>query len=413
MAELGVVPGPDTVPELLGSLRFIRCHLTDAVIPTPSASLRVTPRACELEEVFVQDHLGQIPRLRSCPRSALVKKPHPQTLSIVMERGANLDPNAFHRCWCGAAAWSVLRDDKGGSQAPLAPSKMTPGSALHPRPLPPSQGVHWTPDLRSHGAPRQAASPRPRTRERGRRRSLPMFILVGVPQAHGFLGMTSWLNVPYRQHGAALTVSVHTWESPLPTTPEHCDPRSTLLLAGLAARRGGSCRRSSSAARRTRCGGSACTARAARGRTRGSSARSRRSARRRRASTTNALGTASRSGSGLGTTAASATAGVLDQHALQLERADAVVGGLEHVVGAADVGDVAVGVAHGRRRRCGSSRRASPRRCARGRRGSRSSGPAVGGRQVERDLALVGLAARRRRAAPRDSPAAAGPSSRA
>ena len=36
---------------------------------------------------------------------------------------------------------------------------------------------------------------------------------------------------------------------------------------------------------------------------------------------------------------------VLDQRALQLERADAVVGGLEHVVGATDVGDVAVGVA--------------------------------------------------------------------
>ena len=36
---------------------------------------------------------------------------------------------------------------------------------------------------------------------------------------------------------------------------------------------------------------------------------------------------------------------VLDQHALQLERRDPVVGGLEHVVGAPDVGDVAVGVA--------------------------------------------------------------------
>jgi hypothetical protein len=36
---------------------------------------------------------------------------------------------------------------------------------------------------------------------------------------------------------------------------------------------------------------------------------------------------------------------VLDQHRLQLERADLVVAGLEHVVGAADVGDVAVGVA--------------------------------------------------------------------
>ena len=55
---------------------------------------------------------------------------------------------------------------------------------------------------------------------------------------------------------------------------------------------------------------------------------------------------------------------VLDQRALQLERADAVVGRLEHVVGAADVGDVAVGVARAPRRRCGSSRRASRRRSA-------------------------------------------------
>ena len=38
---------------------------------------------------------------------------------------------------------------------------------------------------------------------------------------------------------------------------------------------------------------------------------------------------------------------VLDQAAFQLERADAVVAGLEHVVGAADEGDVAVGVARG------------------------------------------------------------------
>ena len=35
---------------------------------------------------------------------------------------------------------------------------------------------------------------------------------------------------------------------------------------------------------------------------------------------------------------------VLDQRALQFERADAVVGSLEHVVGAADEGDVAVGI---------------------------------------------------------------------
>ena len=38
---------------------------------------------------------------------------------------------------------------------------------------------------------------------------------------------------------------------------------------------------------------------------------------------------------------------VLDEHALELERADPVVGRLEDVVGAPDVGDVAVGVALG------------------------------------------------------------------
>ena len=64
---------------------------------------------------------------------------------------------------------------------------------------------------------------------------------------------------------------------------------------------------------------------------------------------------------------------VLDQHRLQLERADLVVAGLEHVVGAPDVGDVAVLVAGSRRRRCGRSRRPSPRRCAPRRPGSRSS----------------------------------------
>ena len=37
---------------------------------------------------------------------------------------------------------------------------------------------------------------------------------------------------------------------------------------------------------------------------------------------------------------------VLDQRAFQLERADPVVGGFEHVVGAADIGEIAVGVAH-------------------------------------------------------------------
>jgi hypothetical protein len=38
---------------------------------------------------------------------------------------------------------------------------------------------------------------------------------------------------------------------------------------------------------------------------------------------------------------------VLDQHALQLERADPVLRRLEDVVGAADVGEVAVGIANG------------------------------------------------------------------
>ena len=33
---------------------------------------------------------------------------------------------------------------------------------------------------------------------------------------------------------------------------------------------------------------------------------------------------------------------VLDDHAFEFERADAIVGGLEHVIGAANVGDVAV-----------------------------------------------------------------------
>ena len=37
---------------------------------------------------------------------------------------------------------------------------------------------------------------------------------------------------------------------------------------------------------------------------------------------------------------------MLDQRAFQLERADPVVGGFEHVVGAADIGEIAVGIAH-------------------------------------------------------------------
>ena len=38
---------------------------------------------------------------------------------------------------------------------------------------------------------------------------------------------------------------------------------------------------------------------------------------------------------------------MLDQHAFQLEGADAVVGSLEDIIGTADVGDVAIGVAGG------------------------------------------------------------------
>jgi hypothetical protein len=38
---------------------------------------------------------------------------------------------------------------------------------------------------------------------------------------------------------------------------------------------------------------------------------------------------------------------MLDEHAFQLERGNLIVGRLEHIVGAADVGDVTVGVAAG------------------------------------------------------------------
>ena len=145
-------------------------------------------------------------------------------------------------------------------------------------------------------------------------------------------------------------------------------------------------------------------------RCRRSTARSRGPARGRRASATNAFGTARRIGSGEGTTAASATAAMLDQRALQLERADPVVGGFEHVVGAADIGEVARRRRAARCRRCGSTA-PSHRRDARPRR-------LIALHQAERrrikrqaDLALVLLAARRHRAARRDSPAAAGPSS--
>ena len=73
---------------------------------------------------------------------------------------------------------------------------------------------------------------------------------------------------------------------------------------------------------------------------------------------------------------------VLDQHRLQLERADPVVAGLEHVVGPSDEGQVAVRVAGAPRPRCGrrrrrrrprSGRRRTPRPAPR----SRSSAAAV------------------------------------
>jgi hypothetical protein len=38
---------------------------------------------------------------------------------------------------------------------------------------------------------------------------------------------------------------------------------------------------------------------------------------------------------------------MLDEGALDLERADAIIGALEHVVRPPDVGDVAIGVSHG------------------------------------------------------------------
>ena len=104
---------------------------------------------------------------------------------------------------------------------------------------------------------------------------------------------------------------------------------------------------------------------------------------------------------------------VLDQHALELERADAIVRRLEHVVGAADEGDSSRPRRASRRRRCGSSRRASRRRSSRRCPRSRPSARAARVAELQADLAFVGLRCRRRRAARRDSRAAAGPSSRA
>ena len=187
---------------------------------------------------------------------------------------------------------------------------------------------------------------------------------------------------------------------------------------GRAARPGGSCRRWSWAARRTPAGAPAGRARGARGRARGSTSAVSRVGSWPGASTTYALGTASRTASGAGTTAASATAGCSMSTRLELERADLVVAGLEDVVGAADVGDVAVLVAARRRRRCGSSRRPSPRRCARRRPGSRSSAAAAGrpARRASRQISPSPTPSTRARRSPgRPAPparrAAAGPSS--
>ncbi len=57
-----------------------------------------------------------------------------------------------------------------------------------------------------------------------------------------------------------------------------------------------------------------------------------------------ALTTSMFTGSGLPTTADSATGGMLEQRRLDLERADQVPGGVDHVVVAADEPEVAVGV---------------------------------------------------------------------
>ena len=63
---------------------------------------------------------------------------------------------------------------------------------------------------------------------------------------------------------------------------------------------------------------------------------------------------------------------VLDEHRLELERADLVVARLEDVVGAADVGDVAVGVHRGDVTRVVETAGHRMRRCAPRRPGSRS-----------------------------------------
>src|SRR5581483_5833551 len=47
-----------------------------------------------------------------------------------------------------------------GPHASTSTSEIAPASP-HPQPLPPYRGVHWTPDLRSHGASVLRTSPRP------------------------------------------------------------------------------------------------------------------------------------------------------------------------------------------------------------------------------------------------------------
>ena len=141
---------------------------------------------------------------------------------------------------------------------------------------------------------------------------------------------------------------------------------------------------------RTPAAGCACTARGPPGSARRAPSRCRGPGSQPAASTTYAFGTASRSGSGAGTTAASATASCSSRALSSSNGRDLVVGGLEDVVGAADVGDVAVGVAradvagavvaarHGLGGALGVAR------------GSRSSGRPGRSARSRADLALVG-----------------------
>ena len=186
--------------------------------------------------------------------------------------------------------------------------------------------------------------------------------------------------------------------------------RLPVRLLRRSAARGGSCRRWSSAARRrTRCAAPACRAPAA----------SRQKAKSASASAGPGSAPAVSDQEGLGHGQAQRVGArhhrhlghrlVLDQRAFQLERADAVVGRLEHVVGAADEGDVAVGVAHrdvagvvvAVAHRVGRLRARCP--------GSPPSGRAGAAPSVEADLALVGRLAVGVEQRDRGSPAAAGP----